>query len=1261
MFSVLIKSKINDFPILICSFFLSITPILSLGSSNLVKADPKPLALHSSAIVNNQLIIHGGIQPTADVYSAKPYADTMVFDLNQNIWYKLKTEKTTYPMKFHSSVTSSNYVHTFTAASDLSKQNIPILSLNTDKWTWTNSSNSPTFPLDDPVRIGATLMAIKERLLLYGGIVPDSSGKPGNKAIEMLSSYQIDRVEWLRSMNSQPVAFHSSCYMKDKSVVIVYGGYDGTKFEERIQTFSITEEIVFNAQTKFDYPALANNPGSRIGATLSCVGSKAILIGGGGLDWKPNLLSVYTLDMSNWNTQTFQLEWKKQSTSNSESGPSNLMGHTAADDGKNIYIYGGVGTSSTAVYKLDTTNWSWSALTPSTTSVNDPNDGDDSGTTNSSGTSSNNIIIIAIVSALFGVLMMGAIIGVGLRHWRRKNKKHQKEGDKSISDKSNANHSNLMQPTFPDSNIGTPGRYSQYSAHDSNTPSINGQYLSPIKSSSESKLLSTPRVISRPVSRSEDDNDNSDKWDMIDGTSYSMFSGKDDATSSVAPVPIKFMRPLSPLDSKRSENIASTINHTRSISQELKEPSLAEPASPTIDYFPSKTLAHNATSQLSIDTNLFRTTSIRQNDERMSPLERISHLGRTIDNVNLFSRSPDELSTPTSSIQNWPYREDIVISRTHSNLREGQESAQLFQSMSNIQSNPISNSGFSQRSLPNTLNLGLEPLLAKKLGNFYQMTSPIVFAREDVFATTALEVSSSNSVTILIYLNKALWEKEIEMLQILEGPYVPHIKETYTLSDTSSKSCYVITHSACGMGLTDLLRKQKYPLSDDDLRMIVKQVAQLLSFCHARGVVISDLQPIDLCFSGDSISNRIMLTRIDRCLIEGDIVKGSKPPRYCPPELASLFLKSSTNLISATPAMDVWALGCFIYELYVRKPYMGVGTPEIEILKLLNSDNAKNLISKGIYWDSEGILTLPEVNQLPIEASDVIRSLLNQNPLKRSTTSDILDSDFLLQCKSLPSFSPNISTDKFIVYREPLSPELFSLAASLRKQVVATSEIQAPRLVVVLPTMNCGNAWIDPNKWNHETFRIHFLCEDSLSIHFTNHPGIPLNRPHDFIGSAGPLLSIVSQLCSFYSDSKILGNAHSDVINTIVSSNEKDLVTYFEKLSCVIESFCSSHKSVDSSITAAALEMFNSRGINEDGENPNWISFWINKAQEALLSIRHLALKETRMFIQDNMGMNENLVLGVSYRKCTAFNHKSETPRGIQPIWHAWLCNKHSA
>ena len=164
----------------------------------------------------------------------------------------------------------------------------------------------------------------------------------------------------------------------------------------------------------------------------------------------------------------------------------------------------------------------------------------------------------------------------------------------------------------------------------------------------------------------------------------------------------------------------------------------------------------------------------------------------------------------------------------------------------------------------------------------------------------------------------ARFQREARAAARLEHPQIVPIYDV----GASAGRLFIAMRLVRGGSLAHTLAEGKrFPW--EEMLQILKQVGDALRYAHAEGVIHRDIKPDNILLderSGAMLSDfgfaRLVGTSSMTQSISGGIVG---TPAYMAPEI--------WEDAEATPATDVYALGCVVYEMLTGKPLFGGSTP----------------------------------------------------------------------------------------------------------------------------------------------------------------------------------------------------------------------------------------------------------------------------------------------------------------------------------------------
>ncbi|KAI1435234.1 protein kinase SNF1 [Xylaria sp. CBS 124048] len=213
-------------------------------------------------------------------------------------------------------------------------------------------------------------------------------------------------------------------------------------------------------------------------------------------------------------------------------------------------------------------------------------------------------------------------------------------------------------------------------------------------------------------------------------------------------------------------------------------------------------------------------------------------------------------------------------------------------------------------------------------------------------------------------------EREIEYLQLLRHP---HIIKLYSVIKTQNEIIMVLEYA--GGELFDYIVSHG-KLEEQQARRFFQQMICAVEYCHRHKVVHRDLKPENLLLD-HQLNVKIADFGLSNIMTDGKFLKTScGSPNYAAPEVIS-------GKLYAGPEVDVWSCGVILYVLLVgRLPF--------------DDDHIPSLFAKI----QRGVFTVP--HWIKPEAADLIRKMLQTNPVQRATIEDIRQDPWFL--KDLPAY-----------------------------------------------------------------------------------------------------------------------------------------------------------------------------------------------------------------------------------------------------------------
>ncbi|KAJ6808077.1 cyclin-dependent kinase F-3 isoform X1 [Iris pallida] len=234
--------------------------------------------------------------------------------------------------------------------------------------------------------------------------------------------------------------------------------------------------------------------------------------------------------------------------------------------------------------------------------------------------------------------------------------------------------------------------------------------------------------------------------------------------------------------------------------------------------------------------------------------------------------------------------------------------------------------------------------------------------------------------------------REVKSLRKLNHPNVVKLKE---IVRENHELFFIFEHMECN--LYQLMRDRQSPLTEAEIRSFMSQVLQGLAYTHKNGYFHRDMKPENLLVSNGTI-------KIADFGLAREVM--SKPPYtdyvstrwYRAPEV---LLQSS----SYTPAVDMWAIGAILAELFTQSPLFP-GESEIDqiykICTVLGTPNS-SIWPEGMNLPRSfnfRLFQIPPANlseiipNASLEAIDLIGQLCSWDPLRRPTAEQALQHPF---------------------------------------------------------------------------------------------------------------------------------------------------------------------------------------------------------------------------------------------------------------------------
>jgi len=216
--------------------------------------------------------------------------------------------------------------------------------------------------------------------------------------------------------------------------------------------------------------------------------------------------------------------------------------------------------------------------------------------------------------------------------------------------------------------------------------------------------------------------------------------------------------------------------------------------------------------------------------------------------------------------------------------------------------------------------------------------------------------------------------QEYSILKRLQHPSVIQLYETFE----SKKHILFVIELCAGGDLLNYVRRRR-KLKENVAKFVFKQLIEGLEHCHNRNVVHRDIK-LDNILLNSKGKIKICDFGVSKLVRKGEKMKEQcGTPAYIAPEI--LLDKGYEGF-----AVDIWSAGIALHAiLYGKVPF-----------KANNMRDLNKVIMKGSYTLKEGI---------SLEAKNLLTRMLEPNPRKRITTSEILKHPWLLNVEEIELFT----------------------------------------------------------------------------------------------------------------------------------------------------------------------------------------------------------------------------------------------------------------
>ena len=201
--------------------------------------------------------------------------------------------------------------------------------------------------------------------------------------------------------------------------------------------------------------------------------------------------------------------------------------------------------------------------------------------------------------------------------------------------------------------------------------------------------------------------------------------------------------------------------------------------------------------------------------------------------------------------------------------------------------------------------------------------------------------------------------KEINILMRLKHP---QIIELYSFCLTDENEFALIMEYIPGGTLKEYIKSNK-KLDKEETKIILKQILEVILYCHKMNFIHHDLKPDNILFTDDTHKQIKIIDFGISSLMYDKSDAGSL--LYLPPEIIT------HEDMTSSPSVDVWSIGCIFGEMLKGE----------SLFKGEDITKIKHLISLGNY-------DLP--NHISNLASDLLKKMLKLSPNERISVDSAL-------------------------------------------------------------------------------------------------------------------------------------------------------------------------------------------------------------------------------------------------------------------------------
>ncbi|CAG8624862.1 3071_t:CDS:2, partial [Ambispora gerdemannii] len=392
----------------------------------------------------------------------------------------------------------------------------------------------------------------------------------------------------------------------------------------------------------------------------------------------------------------------------------------------------------------------------------------------------------------------------------------------------------------------------------------------------------------------------------------------------------------------------------------------------------------------------------------------------------------------------------------------------------------------------------------------------------------AVDNQTDKQVAIKFFQNFESFKREVVMLKYLRSRHVGEFLASYKLHSKNDWP-FVSILNYYPQSLDSFILSESSSMDMLFIKVIIKSLTNAIHYLHIHNVAHLDIKPGNFVHEPGDVS-KWRLIDFEAARFVGEETVDDCSPLYCSPEVLHSALTQSP--VIATTSMDMWSLGCIIYELYTHTPLF------------YSSDEAIEKLTRS--YAHGQLIDLPLNRIADIQARNMSEKLLTIKPSNRISCEQILRSAFL---------NSGLDTKQLSVWQSESTEKIITVVNAVINSITDTMDAAIPRLYILLPGGETNTIFY-PKTWGKNTFILHVLCEGldpgNREAHFTTHGGYPIHDPKPMLAKAGPYLSIVATLIGA-GVNHFLQLKMPDNINRLISQGTSRPTEYFQQLTKLLD------------------------------------------------------------------------------------------------------------